>query len=170
MEHAETKHLERAPARGPARPAHGRSRPAAPLHTVRRRHRAYPGAAPGTQPAGLRAPDRAPRRNPRPLERASNTAWPGSTCSPPSSSTGIRPSRLSGQTAETRGADSRARHPAHRRIPVVKTPITALAYDSAPCRSRPPRGGCPGSLCRNPASTSSRPGCIQGCPPRWGRR
>ena len=28
-------------------------------------------------------------------------------------------------------------HPAHRRIPVAKTPITALAYDSAPYRSRP---------------------------------
>ena len=30
---------------GPVRPAHGRSRPAAPLHAVRRRHRADPGAA-----------------------------------------------------------------------------------------------------------------------------
>ena len=53
---AETKHLERAPARGAVRPAHGRSRPAAPLHAVRRRHRADPDAARGTQPAGLRAP------------------------------------------------------------------------------------------------------------------
>lgn len=34
MEHAETKHLERAPARGPVGPAHGRSRPTAPLHAV----------------------------------------------------------------------------------------------------------------------------------------
>ena len=51
------------------RPAHGRSRPAAPLHAVRRRYQAYPGAARGTQPAGLRTPDRAPRRNSRPLER-----------------------------------------------------------------------------------------------------
>ena len=56
MEHAETKHLERTLARGPVRPAHGRSRPAAPLHAVRRRHRAYPRAARGTQPAGLRPP------------------------------------------------------------------------------------------------------------------
>ena len=28
-------------------------------------------------------------------------------------------------------------HPAHRRIPVAKAPITTLAYNSAPCRSRP---------------------------------
>ena len=68
--------------------------------------------------------------------RAITTAGPGSTCSPPSSSTGMRPSRRSGQTAETRRADSRARapgpHPGHRRIPVAKAPIAALAYDSAP--------------------------------------
>ena len=63
--------------------------------------------------------------------RASTTAWPGSTCSPPSS-TGMRPSRRSGQTAETCRTDSRARapdphltpwvgpHPGHRRIPVAK--------------------------------------------------
>ena len=81
--------------------------------------------------------------------RASNTAWPGSTCSQPSSTTGIRPSRRSGQTAKTRRADSRARapgphltpwvgpHPAHRRIPAAKAPIAALAYDSAPYQSRP---------------------------------
>ena len=56
MEHAETKHLERAPARGAVRPAHGRSRAAALLHAVRRRHRADPGAARGAQPAGLRSP------------------------------------------------------------------------------------------------------------------
>ena len=29
-------------------------------------------------------------------------------------------------------------HPAHRRIPVAKAPIAALAYDSVPYRSRPP--------------------------------
>ena len=51
-----------------------------------------------------------------------------------------RPSRRSGQTAETRRPDGRARapgpHPAHRRIPVAKAPIADLAYDSAPYRSR----------------------------------
>ena len=73
-----------------------------------------------------------------------------------------RPSRRSSQTAETRRADRRARapgphltpwvglHPAHRRIPVAKAPIAALAYDSAPYQSRPAgashggqRGGIP---------------------------
>ena len=85
----------------------------------------------------------------RTVANASSTAWPGSTYSPPLSSTGIRPSRRSGQSAETRGADSRAQapdpnlapwvgpHPAHRRIPVVKAPIATLTYDSAPYRSRP---------------------------------
>ena len=60
-----------------------------------------------------------------------------------------RPSRRSGQIAETRRADRGARalgphltpwvgpHPAHRRILVAKTSIAALAYDSAPYRSRP---------------------------------
>ena len=60
-----------------------------------------------------------------------------------------RPSRRSSQTAGTRRADRRARapgphltrwvgpHPAHRRIPVAKAPIAALAYDSAPYQSRP---------------------------------
>ena len=71
------------------------------------------------------------------------------TCSPPSSSTGIRPSRRSGQATETRRTDSQAKdpsphltpwagqHTAHRRIPVVKAPIATLAYDSAPYRNRP---------------------------------
>ena len=55
----------------------------------------------------------------------------------------------SGQTAETRRPDRRARapgphltpwvgpHPAHRRIPLAKASIVALAYDSAPYRNRP---------------------------------
>ena len=63
-----------------------------------------------------------------------------------------RPSRRSGQAAETSQPDSRARppdphpapwvgsHPAHRRIPVVKAPIATLAYDSAPYRNRPELG------------------------------
>ena len=42
------------PARRSARPAHGPSRAAAPLHAVRRGHRSDPGAARGTQPAGFR--------------------------------------------------------------------------------------------------------------------
>ena len=54
--------------------------------------------------------------------------------------------------AETRRPDGRARalgpnltpwvgpHPAHRRIPVAKAPITALAYDPAPYRNRPDQG------------------------------
>ena len=53
MEHAETKYLERAPARGPNRPAHGRSPLAAPLHAVRPRHRAYSGAARGHNRLGF---------------------------------------------------------------------------------------------------------------------
>ena len=84
----------------------------------------------------------------RTVARASTTACPGSICSPPSSSTGMRPSRRSGQTAKTRGADSRARalapdltpwvgpHPARRLIPVAEAPIASLAYDSAPYLSR----------------------------------
>ena len=68
----------------------------------------------------------------RTTARVSNTAWPASTCSPPLSSTGIHLCRRSGQTEETRGADSGARapgphltpwvcpHPAHQRIPVGK--------------------------------------------------
>ena len=63
-----------------------------------------------------------------------------------------RPARRSGQTAETRRPDGRARapgphltpwmgpHPAHRRIPVAKAPIAALAYHSAPYQSRPQYG------------------------------
>ena len=66
------------------------------------------------------------------------------TCSPPSSSTGIRQSRRSGQAAETRRVDSQAKAPssytAHLRIPVAKAPIAALAYNSAPYRSRPEDG------------------------------
>ena len=62
------------------------------------------------------------------------------------------PPRRSGQTTETRRPDGRARapgphltpwvgpHPAHRRILVAKAPIAALAYDSAPHRSRPQDG------------------------------
>ena len=69
-----------------------------------------------------------------------------------------RPSRRSGQTADTRRADSRARssgphltlcvdpHPAHRRIPMAKAPMAVLAYDSTPYRSRPVvAGGTPES-------------------------
>ena len=67
------------------------------------------------------------------------------TCSPPSSSTGIRPSRRSRQPVETRRVDSQAKAPspytAHLRIPVAKAPKTALAYDSAIYRSRPEAGG-----------------------------
>ena len=63
------------------------------------------------------------------------------TCSPPSSSTGIRPSWQSGQAAETRRADSQAKAPspytAQLRIPVAKASIAALAYDPAPYRNRP---------------------------------
>ena len=63
-----------------------------------------------------------------------------------------RPSGRSSQTAETLRPDGRAQapgpnltpwvdpYPAHRRIPVAKTPITALAYDSAPYWSRPEVG------------------------------
>ena len=83
------------------------------------------------------------------VARASTTPWPGSTCWLPLSSTGIRPSRRSGQAAETRRADRRARplssqltswvgpHPAHRRIPMAKAPIATLAYDSDLYRNRP---------------------------------
>ena len=81
--------------------------------------------------------------------RASTTAWPNSTSSPPSSLLECRPSRRSGQTAKTRRPDGRARapgprltpwegpRPAHRRIPVAKAPIAPLAYDSALCLNRP---------------------------------
>ena len=66
------------------------------------------------------------------------------TCSSPSSSTGIRPSRRSGRAAETRRADSQAKalspHTAHRRIPVAKARVATLAYDSAPYRNRPVYG------------------------------
>lgn len=60
-----------------------------------------------------------------------------------------RPSRRSGQTAETRRSGGRPRapgphltpwvgpRPAHRRIPVAKAPIAPLAYDSAPYLNRP---------------------------------
>ena len=51
------------------------------------------------------------------------------------------PSRRKGHAAETSWADSQAkvsRPPtAHLGIPVATAPITALAYDSAPYRSRP---------------------------------
>ena len=59
------------------------------------------------------------------------------------------PPGRSGQTRKTRWPGSRARdpspclapwvgpHPAHRRIPVAKAPISDLPYDPAPYRSRP---------------------------------
>ena len=98
-----------------------------------------------------RPPDRAPGRNPRPLQRG--PALPHGRAQPARCHRHLleyRPSRRSGQTAETRRPDGRARapgphltpwvgpHPPHRRIPVAKTPIAILAYDSAPYRSRPP--------------------------------
>ena len=104
----------------------------------------------GSSRAQERAPDRAPGRNPRPLERGPalplGRAQPARRHRHPLE---YRSSRRGGQTTETRRADRRARapgphltpgvgpHPAHRRIPVAKTPITALAYDPAPYRSRP---------------------------------
>ena len=63
-------------------------------------------------------------------------------CSPLSSSTGIRPSRGSGQATETRRADSQAKVPspytADLRIPVAKASIAALADDPAPTGIDPP--------------------------------
>ena len=92
-----------------------------------------------------RAPDRAPGRNTRPLQRG--PALPHGRAQPARRHRHpleYRPSPRSGQTAETRRPDGRARdpsphltpwvgpHPAHRRIPVAKAPIAALAYDSCP--------------------------------------
>ncbi len=56
VKHTESKHLERAPACGSVRSAHGRNLPVTPLHAVRRRHRAYPSLTRVTQSAGLSAP------------------------------------------------------------------------------------------------------------------
>ena len=92
-----------------------------------------------------------------------------------------RPSRRSGQTAETRRPDGRARapgphltpwlgpHPAHRRIPVAKAPIAALAYDSAPYRSRPQEAT---AQSRPGATGSLRDGVCRpegGSAPDWGQ-
>ena len=128
----------------------------------------------GSSRAQERAPDRAPGRNPRPLERGAalplGRAQPARRHRHPLE---YRSSRRGGQTTETRRADRRARapgphltpgvgpHPAHRRIPVAKTPITALAYDPAPYRSRPHPGGLPGegscrSCPRPPGSQSAQ--------------
>ena len=97
--------------------------------------------------------DRAPERSPRPLKRG--PTLPHSRAQPARRHRHLleyRPSLRSGQTAETRRADRRARapdpHPAHRRIPVAKAPIAALAYDSAPYRSRPEMGGGAGAYAR----------------------
>ena len=104
----------------------------------------------GSSRAQERAPDRTPGRNPRPLERG--PTLPHGRAQPARRHRHLleyRPSRRSGQTAETRRPDGRARapgphltpwvgpHPAHWRIPVAKTPIADLAYDPAPYRSRP---------------------------------
>ena len=99
-------------------------------------------------------PNRAPGRNPRPLERG--PTLPHGRAQPARRHRHLleyRPSRRSGQTAETRRLDGRARapgphltpwvgpHPAHRRIPVTKAPIATLAYDPAPYRSGPEGSG-----------------------------
>ena len=101
-----------------------------------------------------RASHREPGRNPRPLQRG--PALPHGRAQPARRHRHLleyRPFRRSGQTADTRRPDGRARapgphltpwmgpHPAHRRIPVAKTPIAVLAYDSAPYRNRPPLAG-----------------------------
>ena len=82
--------------------------------------------------------------------RASTTAWPGTTCSPPSSSTEMPSISAERSDSGNKRPDCRARasgphfapwvgpHPVHRRIPVAKAAIAALAYDSAPYRHRPP--------------------------------
>ena len=148
MEHDETKHLERAPARGPARPAHGRSRPAAPLHTVRR-NRGYPGAARGAQLAALRAPDWASMRNSRPFQRGPalphGRAQPTRRhCHPLESlhlGKAVRQQKHAGLTVEPEVlAASHALGgltSCPPRIPVAEAPIADLAYDSSPYRSRP---------------------------------
>ena len=104
----------------------------------------------GSSRAQERTPDRVPGRNPRPLDRG--PALPHGRAQPARHhrhSLEYRRSRRSGQTAETRRPDGRARapgqhltpwvgpHPAHWRIPMAKAPIADLAYDPAPYRSRP---------------------------------
>ena len=96
-----------------------------------------------------RAPHRGPGRNPRPLQR--RPALPHGRAQRARRHHHLleyRPSRRSGRTTETRRTDHPARspgphltpwvgpHPAHRRIPVAKTWIAALAHDSAPYRNR----------------------------------
>ena len=115
--------------------------------------RANAGLKRGSSRPQERPPHRAPGRNPRPLQRG--PALPHGRPQPSRRHGHLleyHPSRRSGQTAETRRPDRWARasgphlapwvgpHLAHRRIPLAKASTAALAYDSAPCQSRPVSG------------------------------